>query len=263
MGSGIPCIPAEEHTCPEPDINQLFQEQRKGFGLWNLLPAGLKSPTTWGCKTGEDATVKLCSAAGKLWLHMGYMQPLQFSLGSFFPSCSSVLWGTWVGHGREVHPPNTHVLYLFRRNKINHPIPHSDSLSILVFGKLIILHVNNYPALISFSSLSWSVRQTSSNHFKVLEHPQRENLRPPSWGIWMNHETRCSMWSGHFPKEDGYCHVRCVLGKSRWQYCRVNWDKASQRMNNENPCCQGNCYPQDLQSCVIDLMTDFILTDFE
>lgn len=33
VGFGIPCIPAEEHTCPEPDINQLSQEQRKGFGL--------------------------------------------------------------------------------------------------------------------------------------------------------------------------------------------------------------------------------------
>lgn len=28
---GIPCIPATEHKCPVPDINQLFQEQREGF----------------------------------------------------------------------------------------------------------------------------------------------------------------------------------------------------------------------------------------
>lgn len=63
VGFGIPCIPAEEHTCPEPDINQLFQEQRNGFGLWNLLPAGPECTTTWDCETGKGATVKLCSEA--------------------------------------------------------------------------------------------------------------------------------------------------------------------------------------------------------
>lgn len=94
---GIPCIPATEHKCPVPDINQLFQEQREGFGLWDMLHA------TWGCEMGERAADKLCPAAVKtlslpscwstcvvvgseqLWLHRDCTQPLEFSLGSVFP----------------------------------------------------------------------------------------------------------------------------------------------------------------------------------
>lgn len=33
----IPCIPATEHKCPAPDINQLFQVRREGFSLGATL----------------------------------------------------------------------------------------------------------------------------------------------------------------------------------------------------------------------------------
>lgn len=47
---GIPCIPAREHKCPVPDINQLFQERREGFSLWNTLPAGPECTATRNCE---------------------------------------------------------------------------------------------------------------------------------------------------------------------------------------------------------------------
>lgn len=154
-----------------------------------LCPAAVKTlslPTCWSTCVGVGS--------GQLWLHRGCTQPLEFSLGSVFPFLFFCPWGYMSRSQQGSFPtrrPLAAVSYLFRGNAINHPVPHPDSLSALVFGKLIISHVSNYPALISFCSLSRSVRQTSSNCFKVSEHPQGENLRPPGWGFWMHRTTRC------------------------------------------------------------------------
>lgn len=47
----IPCIPATEHKCPGPDINQLFQVRREGFGLRATLSSATMFILRRGYKT--------------------------------------------------------------------------------------------------------------------------------------------------------------------------------------------------------------------